>query len=218
MINFPFGGSWPEARCLQLFSSSCEWVSSSCGRGFWGVPSLQQEGSMCPGFLWGSVLGLSISQLPAQRSQAGKGILGRAVPWRELLQGAPNHQLWCCCLCSLSFPQSCSRWCFSVPAGEAGWGMAVRGRNLPVLRAGGQMFPCLIAQWGRKYWVWTGIVDSTAKKTSPVSYKPVRRKSETLPGSWGHLVTTKWDGQVSHVSLLSQLRGCSEVPTVEGKH
>lgn len=61
-------------------------------------------------------------------------------------------------------------------AGKAGWVMVVWCRNLPVLRAGGQMFPSLIAKWVRKYWVWIGIVDCMAKKTSPGSYKTNQNK------------------------------------------
>lgn len=64
------------------------WVSSSHGRGVWGVPSFPEEGT---GSLWG--LGLSIPQVPAQTPQAGKGLLGRATPWWELLQGSPPPAL-----------------------------------------------------------------------------------------------------------------------------
>lgn len=68
-------------------------------------------------------------------------------------------------------------------AGKAGWVMAVWCRNLPVLRAGGKMFPSLFDKWVRKYWVWISIVDCMAKKTSPGSYKTNQNKVRAFRGS-----------------------------------
>lgn len=81
-----------------------------------------------------------------QASQPGKGLLGRAAP---LVSAAPRLSATSSDTAVLAPHPSNKAAAYGVlafSAGKAGWVMAVWCRNLPVVRAGGQMFASLIAK------------------------------------------------------------------------
>lgn len=99
-------------------------------------PRISRRGVQAPRVPWGSVMGLSTSQVPAQRSQSGKGLLGKAAP---LLCAAPRFSPTSsdAAVFAHYLPNEAAAYGVSASsAGKAAWVAAVWCRNLPVLRAG----------------------------------------------------------------------------------
>lgn len=110
-------------------------------------PLISRRGAHVPESPRGLLLGLSISQVPAWRSQAGKGLLGTVLT--PLVWAAPGLSTTSPDAAVFAHYLSHKAAAYGVlafSAGKVGWVMAVWCRNLPVLRAGGQMFPSLIAK------------------------------------------------------------------------